>query len=163
MKNKQKNIDRKKNAYLKATAFNPNFLIWLSGFVFTLWGNIYFYSLKNKISWILVVFSIIFVLALFTDAVYYIFNKQEIYFVHFWGYKWRLPWFYVSSITKYNFWESIGFRHLPGYEIYYDQPHKGRVIRKITFVALNPKVKKCLNIFYRGKIDFEKKPRKRKR
>ena len=143
--------------------FNPNYIFWILGFALTLWGNIYFFLEENIVSWLLMFFWLIFAIALFADAVYYVFTKQEIYFVHFWGYKWRLPWFYVSSITKYNFWESIGFRHLPGYEICYDQPYKGRVIRKVTFVALTPKVKKYLNNFYRGKIDFEKKLRKKKR
>lgn len=161
MKNKQKNI--KKNTTLKATAFNPNFLIWLLGFGFTLWGNFYFYSLENKISWLLVVFLIIFLLALFADAVYYIFTKEEIYFVHFWGYKGRLPWFYVSSIIKHNFWDSFGFRELMGYKVYYDQPYKGRLIRKTLILALTPKVKKCLNKFYRGEITFETKHHKKKR
>ncbi len=163
MNNKHKKKNSKKNSTLKVTAFNPNFLIWLLGFGFTLWGNFYFYSLENKISWLLAVFLIVFLLALFADSVYYIFTKEEIYFVHFWGYKGRLPWFYITSITKHNFWDSIGFRELMGYEVYYDQPYKGRLIRKIIFLALTPKVKKALNKFYRGEITFETKPRKKKK
>lgn len=161
MKNKAKK--KNKNSHVKFTAFNPNFLIWLLGSAFTLWGNFYFYSLENKISWILVVFSIAFILAVFTDSVYYKFTKEEIYFVHFWGYKWRLPWFYVTSITKHNFWDSFGFRQLMGYEVYYDKPYKRRVIRKTTLLALTPTVKKCLNKFYRGEITFETKRRKKKK
>ena len=163
MKNKQKNVKSSEKAIKKTIAFNPNYIIWLLGFGFTLWGNFYFYSLENKISWLLVVFLIIFLLALFADAVYYIFTKEEIYFVHFWGYKGRLPWFYVSSITKHNFWDSFGFRELMGYEVYYDQPYKGRLIRKTLILALTPKVKKCLNKFYRGEITFETKHHKKKR
>ena len=163
MNNKYKKKNSKKNSTLKVTAFNPNFLIWLLGFGFTLWGNFYFYSLENKISWLLAVFLIVFLLALFADSVYYIFTKEEIYFVHFWGYKGRLPWFYVSSITKHNFWDSFGFRELMGYEVYYDQHYKGRVIRKTTLLALTPTVKKCLNEFYRGEITFEKKRKKKKK
>ena len=163
MKNKQKKMNNKKNIPLKATAFNPNFLIWLLGFGFTLWGNFYFYSLENKISWFLVAFLIVFIFALFADSVYYVFTKEEIYFVHFWGYKWRLPWLYVSSITKHGFWDSFGLRELMGYEVYYDQPHKGRVTRRTTLLALTPTVKKCLNKFYRGEIAFETKRRKKKR
>lgn len=161
MKNKPKK--RNENSSMKFTAFNPNYIVWLLGFGFTLWGNFYFFSLENKISWILVVFLIIFILAIFADSVYYIFTKQEIFFVHFWGYRWRLPWFYVTSITKHNFWDSFGFRNLMGYEVYYDQPYKGRLIRKTLILALTPKVKKCLSKFYRGEITFETKPRKKKK
>lgn len=163
MKKKPKKADNKKNTTIKYSAFNTNYIVWLLGFGFTLWGNFYFYSLENKISWLLVVFLIIFLLALFADAVYYIFTKEEIYFVHFWGYKGRLPWFYVSSITKHNFWDSFGFLELMGYEVYYDQPYKGRLISKTLILALTPKVKKCLNKFYRGEITFETKHHKKKR
>ena len=50
-----------------------------------------------------------------------------------------------------------------GYEVYYDQPYKGRVIRKTTLLALTPTVKKCLNEFYRRGITFETKRRKKKK
>ena len=133
------------------------------GLAFTLWGNFYFYSLENKTSWVLVVLLIVFIIAIFADSVYYIFTKEEIYFVHFWGYKWRLPWFYITLITKHNFWDSISFRELMGYEVYYDQHYKGRVIRKTLMLALTLKVKKALNKFYRGEITFEKKHKKKKR
>lgn len=161
MRNKPKKEN--KNSAAKITVFNPYFIVWSLGFGFTLWGNFYLYFLMNKISWILLVALVAFILAVLTDSVYYIFTKKEIYFVHFWGYKWRLPWFYVTSITKHNFWDSIGLRELMGYEVYYDQPYKGRLIRKTLFLALTPKVKKALDKFYRGEITFETKPRKRKK
>lgn len=163
MQNKQKKRNNKKNATAKIIAFNPNFLVWLLGSGFTLWGNFYFYSLQNKISWILVVFLILFISAFFADSAYYVFTKEEIYFVHFWGYIRRLPWFYVSSITKHNFWDNSGYHKLMGYEICYDQPYKGRLIKKTSLLALTPKVKKGLNKFYRGGIAFEKKRRKKKK
>lgn len=163
MKNKQKNANKNKTSTAKFSAFNPYWIVWLLSFGFTLWGNFYLYSLENKISWLLLVFLIIFILALFTDSAYYIFTKEEIYFVHFWGYKWRLPWFYVSSIIKHNFWDSFVFRNMMGYEVYYDQPYKGRLISTTVILALTPKVKKCLNKFYRGEITFETKRRKKKR
>ena len=147
----------------KIVVFNTNYLIWFVGFCFTLWGNIYFYSSENKISWILAIFLIIFIIALFVDSVYYVFTKNEIYMMHFWGYKWRLPWLYVSSIIKNGFWDSFGFRKLMGYEIYYDRPYKKRLIRTSTILALTPGVRKGLNKFYRGKIEFETKRGKKKK
>ena len=160
MKNKPK---KNKNSAVKFTAFNPYFIVWLFGLGFTLWGNFYFYSLENKISWLLMAFLIIFILSVFADSVYYIFSKEEIYFVHFWGYKRRLPWFYVTSILKHGFWDSFALKELMGYEVYYDQPYKGRLIRKTLILALTPKVKKCLNKFYRGEITFETKRQKKKK
>ena len=163
MKNKQKNVKSSKKAIKKTIAFNPNYIIWLLGFGFTLAVNFYLYFFNNKISWILALFLFLFLIAIFADSVYYIFTKEEIYFVHFWGYKWRLPWFYVTSITKHGFWDSFCFRQPMGYEVYYDQPYKGRVIRKTTLLALTPTVKKCLNEFYRRGITFETKRRKKKK
>ena len=136
MKNKQNK--KNKHTAVKIKAFNPNFILWLIGFIVTLYGNVYLYCSINKVSWILALFLLIFAGYLFIDAVYYIFTKDEMYFVTFWGYKMRLPWFYVTSITKYDFWSSFCFRHLMGYEIYYDQPYKGKLIRKILILALTP-------------------------
>lgn len=153
MKNNQNNI--------KHIAFNPYYILWLLGFGIALWGNIYLFS-EKIFSWLLLIALLAFTAAALLDSVCYIFTKKEIYLVHFWGYIRRLPWFYVSSITKHNFWDSFGFRELMGYEVFYDRPYKGRLIRKSLYLALTPKVKKCLNKFYRGEITGETKPRKRK-
>ena len=163
MNSKHKKGKQYEKNTIKYTAFNPYYIVWLLGFCFTLWGNIYLLVEENKFSWILVLVFLVFTAALFFDAVYYIFTKQEIYLVHFWGYKWRLPWFYVTGVIKHDFWCSFGFRHLMGYEVYYDQPYKGRLIRKTLILALTPKVKKCLNKFYRCEITFETKHHKKKR
>ena len=158
-KNKKSNQNDSKKYY----AFNPIYILWLIGFGFALWVNIHLLLTEHTISWILVIALVAFIIALFADAVFYVFTKQEIYLLHFWGYKWRLPWFYVSSITKHNFWDSFGFRKLMGYEVYYDQPYKGRLIRKTLILALTPKVKKYLNKFYVGDITGETKRRKKKK
>ena len=163
IKKKVKKANNKKNTIIKYVAFNPNYVCWVLGFVFSLWGIIYLYVQEKVFSWILVLFFLCFVLALCVDGVYYIFTNNEIFLVHFWGYKWRLPWLYVTSITKYDFWDSITLRELMGYVVYYDQPYKGSLIRETLFLALTPMVKKCLNKFYRGEITFETKRRKKKK
>lgn len=163
MENKQKKKSKKENEIAGFAAFNPGYIAWVIGFCFTLWGNFYLLVEENEFSWILLLFFLGFTAAVFLDAVYYIFTREEIYLVHFWGYKWRLPWFYVSSITKHGFWDSFACRELMGYEIYYDQRYKGKLIRKALTLPLTPKVKKYLNKFYCGEIEFETKRRKKKR
>ncbi len=154
MGKKQKKANNEKKESKKHMAFNPYYIVWLLGFSLTLWGNIYLFVEHNKFYWGFLLIFLIFAVALFLDAVYYIFTKQEIYFVHFWGYKWRLPWFYVTGIIKHNFWCSFCLKNLMGYEVYYDKHHKGRLIRKSLVLPLTSKVKKCLKKFYRGdKID----------
>ena len=162
MGKRNKKLKSDKNVTDKQTAFNPKFLLWLFGFVFALWGNFYLLFKEHAFSWFLMLILLMFTVMLFLDSVFYIFTKNEIYFVHFFGYKKRLPWLYVCSILKYGFLSIIDSHKMSGYEIFYDQPYKGRVIRKFTYLALTPKVKKCLHKFYRGEIIFESKRKSKK-
>lgn len=157
-----KKEQRKATESKRTIVFNSYFVLWLLGFGFTLWGIIYLYTLENKLSWLLIAFLIVFALALFADSVCYIFTKEEIHFVTFWGYKWCIPWRNITSITKYTFLDSLTLKKLMGYEVYYDQPYKGRLIRKTLLLAITPTVKKCLNKFWCGEIRFETKRKKKK-
>ena len=163
MSNKNKKVKSNQNDSKKYYAFNPIYILWLIGFGFALWVNIHLLLTEHTISWILVIALVAFIIALFVDAVFYVFTKQEVYFLHFWGYKWRLPWFYVASIIKYGFWDSISFRHFMCYEVYYDRPFRGRTVRTTLMLTLTPKVKKYLNKFYVGDITGETKRRKKKK
>lgn len=159
MKSRQKKANEKQ----KTTAFNPYFLLWLLGTAFSLWGTLYLALAEGKISWILTAFSLVFLIALLADSIIYVFTKDEISFVTLLGHKRHLPWLNITSIIKHSVSDALTFDHLSiGYEVYYDHPYKGRLIRKTLLLALTPKVRKCLGKYYRGEIRFETK-RKKKR
>ena len=147
----------------KTTAFNPYFVLWLLGFSFCLWGILYLYTVENKLSWILIAFLVVFALAVVADSSLYVFSKEEICFVTFWGYKKHLPWRNITAVNKYGFWDALTFKKSVGYEVYYDQPHNGKLIRKTLLLALTPTVKTCLHRFYHGEIRFESKRKKKRR
>lgn len=146
----------------KITAFNPYFVLWLLGFGFCIWGVVYLYTSEHRLSWILLAFGIVFALAIVADSMLYVFTKEEICFVTFWGYKRHLPWRNITSVSKYGFWDALTFKNSMGYEVYYDQPYKGKLIRKTLLLALTPTVKACLHRFYCGEIRFETKRKKKK-
>ncbi|MBR4100124.1 MAG: hypothetical protein IKK55_03965 [Clostridia bacterium] len=156
---KTKKKQEQKN-FKSAIAFNTNYILWLVGLGITIWGNNYLFSEENKFSWILLFLSVVFGALLILDAFFYIFTKEEIYFVHFWGYKKRLPWFYVSKIVKHNFLRFIGYRKIMGYEVFYDRPYKERVIRTSLILPLSFKIKKCLNEFWKKGIIGETERKK---
>ena len=148
----------------RTTAFNPYFVLWLLGFGFSLWGFIYLCIAEHKLSWVLLAFIIIFAIAVIADSMVYVFSKEGICFVTLWGHKRHLPWHSITSIVKHRVSDALTFDHLSmGYEVYYDQPYKGKLIKKTLLLALTPKVKKCLHTFYRGEIRFETQRKKKKR
>lgn len=159
--------DRKKSKQreAKAYAFNWCYLLYALGFLLSLWSVFYLLIEENTWSWILAAILFVFAAALCFDSVYYIFTKQDIFFVHIGGYQRRLPWLYVNRIVKHSCLP--GVRHIPGYEVIYQQPRKNRTVQKSTLLALTPKVKRSLQQFYIGEILGEetekRKPRRKKK
>ena len=150
---------RKKKCAQKMRAFNTNYLVYLIGFCFALCGDIYLLVEEKRLSWILSIIVIVCLFLLCADSVYYIFTKKELICVHFWGYKWVLPWSSVTSVLKHGFWDS--HKDLPRYEIHYTRLHKGKMIIKSIDIPSTPLTKKCMNTYYVGGILGEDKKKKK--
>ncbi len=146
----------------KMTAFNRNFIVYILGLAFSLWGDIYLIVEEKRFSWILSIVVLACLILIFTDALYYEFTKKEMTHVHFWGYIWHLPWTAITSIQKHTVWDSV--RNLPRYSIVYDKLVKNKVITQFVDVPSTKHVTRCIETYYGGHIlGAEKKKNKKHR
>lgn len=140
-------------------AFNVFYPFYVFGLIVMSWANLYLLLEEYTFHWLLLLIWLIFVLVICLDSLYYIFTKDEIYFVKIWGHKKRIPWFYITNIIKHDFWSPSVDRWT--YEIFYKEIRKGKEVRFTLHLPATPKINKCIYKYYSETIVGTKK-RKRK-
>lgn len=139
-------------------AFNYLYFIYLFSFVTSGGFFMYLQLAEDVFSIILLIICGIFFLLLLIDDIYYIFTEQGILFVHFIGENTTLKWNQIIKIVKSSGFDSV--KELPHYSLVFNEQKDGIIKKEKFIIPSTPKIKKCIETYYKGEITLSKKAKK---
>ena len=146
------------------TAFNTRWPLYLLMLLFSLGGNVYLLSAENCSSWFLWLVGGVGLLLCCFDAIGFVFSKEGLTKVYFWGRRKTITWFYVTAVydQHYPLWMDAD-GHMSCFEVRYKELYKGRVVMQESRLPRTRRIRQCLHTYYPGRVEGEKQPRQKKR